>query len=262
MRFSWVSQVLAGLLLFVTAQAADFEAPYLSRPVMDEAGVVGSRIGVAEVAIRELFSQTGVQLTVYLPAELRGYDIETFTMTVAEQWKLGKKGQDKGLLLVIAPRERRMRLEVGYGLEGQITDLASRRILDQVLRPYLRDNRTGDGIVAVVGAVAEAVGSSWRPAAVSRAGGRRMVYTNEGIPPGFLKMMFFVFLCLLVFGRILHKYSRPFGGVFGRNMPGYRRRRRTSWGGFGGGGGWGSGSGGGWSGGGGGFGGGGASSNW
>ena len=205
----------------------------------------------AEQAIRGLKDNTGVQLSVYIPASLRGMEIESFSMTVAEQWKLGKKGLreggSKGLLLVIAPRERRMRLEVGYGLEGQLTDAMSRRILDNVLRPYLRENRTGDGIVAVVGAVSEVVGSQWRPAEVNPPRRTRRSKLSSMNPEERVVFKFLFFALFLGYFGIR-------ASMLGRNSTGGRY----------GSGGWSSGGfgGGSWGGGGGSFGGGGASSSW
>ncbi|MFN7684514.1 MAG: TPM domain-containing protein [Oligoflexia bacterium] len=237
----------------VWALAPDFEAPFLSRPVMDEARILSDAdLGRIEPALRGLREATGVHMVVYLPSSLQGYDIESFSMTVAEQWKLGKKGEDKGLLLVVAPRERRMRLEVGYGLEGTLTDAMSRRILDEVLRPFLRDGRTAEGFVAVVGAVAQAMGSQYQPEGMPTAPARRSRAQRVELP-------FWVKLVILVFFvvfSIVMRLARPLHGWSRR--PGYwRQGGGGGFGGFGG-----LGGGGGWGGGGGGFGGGGASSRW
>jgi len=234
------------------AQAApDFQAPALSRPLIDEAGLLSQQeMEGVEDAVRGLRAATQIQLAVYIPQSLQGYDIESFSMTVAEQWKLGKKGEDKGLLLVVAPKERQMRLEVGYGLEGQVTDAVAKRILDDILRGYLRANRPGQGLVAVVSSLSEAMGSQWRPEPISggvssrgRRGSRSS--TEAGAWRNFIILM-------LVFSLL----SRMVPGIGGGR---WRRRSGYSSGGWSRGG---FGGGGGWSGGGGGFGGGGASSRW
>ena len=171
-------------------------------------------------------------------------------MQVAERWKLGDQATDQGLLLVIAPRERRMRLEVGYGLEGTLTDAMSRRILDGVLRPYLREGRVADGLIAVVGAVAEVTGSSYRPDAGAPPRGMGRGARNQGKLPFWVQLVLMIFLMA---ASLVMRFARPHGSF---------HRRHSGWqGGWGGGGGLGGG-GGGWSGGGGGFGGGGASSSW
>ncbi len=237
--------LLAGLLVGFTSPAV---------PVLDEAGLLSaaerSRV---ETVLRGFREASGVQMSVVIPSSLEGRDIESFSMEVAERWGLGDKATDQGLLLVIAPRERRMRLEVGYGLEGTLTDAMSRRILDGVLRSYLREGRTADGLIAVVGAVAEVTGSAFRPDTGPplrrpRRGDRAQV-----------RLPFWVQLLLMVFllsSTLVMRFARPRGG-FHRRHSGWS----GGWSGGGGGGGWSSG-GGGWSGGGGGFGGGGASSSW
>jgi uncharacterized protein len=140
-----------------------------------------------------------------------------------------------------------MRLEVGYGLEGQITDALSRRILDNVLRPFLRENRAGDGIVAVVGAVAESVGSQWRPAQVQAP--RRYRASSQEPLPSLGRVLFMI--CFIVAAIVLWAM-----GMAQSDRPGFRRRYGSNS--------WGSGGSGGssWGGGGGSFGGGGASSDW
>jgi uncharacterized protein len=66
-----------------------------------------------------------VQMVVLTVRSLEGLEVEPFALAVVEKWKLGKKGRDDGLLLIIAPQERKMRFEVGYGLEGDLTDVAA-----------------------------------------------------------------------------------------------------------------------------------------
>ena len=233
-----------------------FQAPTLSAPVIDEVGFLGSK-GQARVAsaLRDLRTQADVQMAIYVPQSLNGMDIESFSITVAEQWKLGKKGLgpdgSRGLLLVIAPHEKRMRFEVGYGLEGQIPDALARRILERILKPYLRSNQPTEGLLRVTAAVAEAVGVSWRPEGVSRQRGSSLgggqTQPLWWLGSKLLGLVVFVLLYLSSMGD--RSVSR---GRF--------RNSASGLGGWSGGGG--SFGGGGWSGGGGSFGGGGASSSW
>jgi uncharacterized protein len=91
--------LFAGIAILpeVALCAPAFEAPYLSRPIVDEVGIVaGQSIDGPEQAIRGLKDNTGVQLSVYIPSSLRDMDIESFSMTVAEQWKLGPKSKGEG----------------------------------------------------------------------------------------------------------------------------------------------------------------------
>lgn len=147
--------VVAALLLGVLGIAAGaLEVPYLSGRVTDEADMVPaeaeSRIE-SELAAFE--QRTGHQVAVLTVPSLEGEALEDYSLRVAETWALGREGVDDGVLLLVARDERRMRLEVGYGLEPELTDLASRRILDDVIRPRFRQGDFGAGVEAGVEAV-------------------------------------------------------------------------------------------------------------
>ena len=86
------------------------------------------------------------QFAVLILPSLEGDSLEDFSLRVVESWRLGKAGRDDGLLLVLALKERKMRIEVGYGLEGKITDLLSKRIMLQILRPALKRGDLATGL--------------------------------------------------------------------------------------------------------------------
>ncbi len=245
------------------AAAPLVQAPYLSGPVVDEAGFLddsGKRR--LEGLLRELRSRTGAQMAIYIPSSLQGNDIESFSMSIAEQWKLGTKREDRGLLLVLAPRERQVRLEVGYGLEGTLTDAWSRRMLDQALVPYLREGRGEEGLAAVVGRIARELNVELAGAPAPRTRVERRMTAPLWV---WMVLLLFVFPAFWIIVAS-QAAARTGYGMQGR-MPGRMGRRGGgiwhSGGGFGGGGFGGlGGGGGGFGGGGGGFGGGGASSRW
>lgn len=136
------------------AVAESFKVPELTGPLVDEAGwlSLGDRSRIENLLV-EMHRQGKAQMAVYIPESLQGQDIESASLAVAEVWKLGKRGVDNGLLLMVSPKERAMRIEVGYGLEGVLTDAKVRRILDLVLKPELRSSRPGDGIFQTVVAI-------------------------------------------------------------------------------------------------------------
>jgi len=147
---------LAGLALaFVVGAVAGLEVPYLSDRIVDEAGLIDSptreRI---ESDLEALEEETGAQVAVLTVESLEGDSLEEFSLRVAETWGLGRAGEDDGVLLLVARGDRKMRLEVGYGLEGRITDLQSGRILDGILRPAFRRGDFSGGIEEGVAAVA------------------------------------------------------------------------------------------------------------
>ena len=216
--------------------------PRLTGPVVDQAGVLSAadERRLDEVARRALASEggTGPQMAFLVVRSLEGEPIEDFSIRVAEAWQLGTAEKDNGLLFVVAVDDRQVRVEVGNGIEGEITDAQASRMIREILAPAFREGRYGDGLYAAALQSLQFLGvdaAGLPPAPRARAERR-----------GRLPIPFLLFLVIFFFGRM-------FGG----------RRRRTFWigpgmGGFGGFGG----AGGGFRGGGGGFSGGGASGRW
>ena len=134
--------------------ARALDVPYLSGRVVDEAGMVppATRERI-EQKLAAFEQETGAQVAVLTVPSLQGDSLEGFSVKVAETWKLGRKGKDDGVLLLIARDDRKMRIEVGYGLEGTLTDLKSARILSDVIRPRFRAGDFGGGIEAAVDAI-------------------------------------------------------------------------------------------------------------
>jgi len=116
--------------------------PFPSGPVLDEAKLFKPQEKLLlEKYARAFFSSHDIQLQIYVASSLEGEVLENYTIKVVDQWKLGRKGleagSDRGILLFIALKERKNRLEVGRGLEGTYTDVFTGQLLDG-LRPYLR----------------------------------------------------------------------------------------------------------------------------
>lgn len=247
MRF--ISAIAVATVFSIVAIA--IEVPRLSGPVVDEYGLLqGDQASKLDAAIREMQRRSNAQMAILIPKTLQDTDIESYTMAVAEKWQLGKKGDDRGLLLVVAPYERKMRLEVGYGLEGIITDAHSRRLLNGFLQPAFRQGEYFNGLRAIVQAIGDMVADPEMAKQMLQQPEKR---TGKSAP-----VILLLALLILGFGFVLPLLSHR--GRGGRN----------DWwggGGYGGGGGWSGGGGfggggGGFGGGGGGFGGGGSSSSW
>jgi len=238
------------LLLAAAALAAEPVFPALSGRVVDDAGILSattrSRLD-ASLAAHE--QQTGQQLVVVTLPSLQGYTIEDFGYQLGRRWGIGQKGRDNGALLIIAPKERKVRIEVGYGLEGTLTDAQSRIIIEQVILPQFRRGNFDAGVSDGTAAILRVLGGA------PLDGAARHVRTVENVPPPWV---FFVFLVLFLAFFAWRIYGAWPLLLAGRGVgPWYGS------GGFGGfsGGGF-SGGGGGFSGGGGSFGGGGASGGW
>jgi uncharacterized protein len=135
-----------------TARAAD--VPALSGRVVDRARILTpERVRRIEALSAAYEARTGGQIAVLLVPSLDGEPIEDFAERVFRTWRLGQREKDNGILLVIAPDDRRVRIEVGYGLEGSLTDAAAGRIIRNVIAPAFREDAYGRGVEEGVKAV-------------------------------------------------------------------------------------------------------------
>lgn len=246
-RLGWLGALLLAAV-FVSPSSA-LEVPYLSGRVVDLAGIIPEATEERiEAKSRQLEERTGAQVAVLTVSSLEGQSLEDFTVRVVDEWQLGQAGQDNGVLVFVAVDERRLRIEVGYGLEGVLTDAMSGRILDGAIAPSFREGDFGGGLERGVDAVIALVSGEGEPPPVRGRG------EDDGIPGCFLIFLFLVFFVILPMLRQRRHYSRGWSsrrGWSGGWMIGGGRGGGFSGGGFGG-----------FSGGGGGFGGGGASGGW
>lgn len=285
---------LSGSARGQSAGAAD--VPALTARVTDQAGLLQpSERASLEQALAAYEEQTGHQFAVAILAGLDDQPIEDVGIRLAEQWRLGDKKRDDGLLVVVAPRERKVRIEVGYGLEGVIPDVVSSRIIREVFAPSFRQGRYAQGLSSGLGllmraAEGEVLGPAKDPGRGKRGGRTRpllilillffgmsaaqalgrvarvIVLGGSGGLVGLLALHSLLGLLLGAAGGAL--LGAVVGGAGGRGGGGFLGGFFTGYGAGGGfGGGWSSGggfgdSGGGFSGGGGSFGGGGSSGDW
>ena len=234
------------------AVAAGWPAP-LGR-LSDFAGIVDAASADSiEALAAELHEKTGAELAVATVRDLGGRDIDGAAVDLFHQWGVGRKGHDDGVLVLLAVAERRVRIEVGYGLEGILPDGRCGFIIRRVMGPDLAADRFGPGLLRGADAVAGVIA---RDRGVALAPGRGAPLPEEGERSGRvgLHVLFLVFILLLGLSSLLRRL------VGGRGDWGTRRGFGGPWlGGFGGyGGSFGGGSGGGLGGGFGGFGGGGS----
>lgn len=255
------SALIVLALLLVAGSAAALEPPALTGRVNDYAHLLPAdraRALTDRLAAHE--QKTGHQFVVLTIPSLEGDPLEDFSIRTVEKWKLGHAKVDDGLLLLVAQRERKVRIEVGYGLEGHITDALSSRIIRNTIVPAFRGGDYPGGIEQGVFELLRADGDD-QGGATRTTSGARAPNSGSSLWP----LLFFapiVFLFLWLRGRSGGGYGT--GGRFGGGGYYGRGYRGGYWGGGGGfgGGGFGGGGGGGFSGGGGGFGGGGASGSW
>ena len=251
--------ILSFLLAFVlwtgAAIAAQPQFPQLTGRVVDQANLLDANTRAdIERKLANLEDKTGTQLVVVTLPSLQGYEIEEYGYQLGRAWGIGQKGKNNGALLIIAPNEHRARIEVGYGLEGTLTDAISRLIIENDIIPRFRANDFAGGIERGVDDLVQYLSGDaqdLKERAIARDRGAASPQDLQGL----LWIVFIVGMWLYLAFR-----SR-------RNRRG-SRRGGMPWvvpipmgGGGWGGGGWGGGSGGGF-GGGGSFGGGGASGRW
>jgi len=276
-----VRLMLACLLLAlpVTANAQKF--PALTGRVVDAADMLSPEQEAQLTQLSdEIEKASSRQFVVATIPDLQGYPIEDFGYKLGRDWKIGQKGASNGIILIVAPNDRKVRIEVGYGLEPVMTDAMSGMIVNTVIVPRFRDGDMAGGVLAGAAAIGDQMKLPLEAAEkraqeqikASHAKGNR----NRGGAVGgfialFLIFMVFAVVLPLIFGRRHGRRYRGGGGsgvgniILWSVLEAAARSSRSgggsSWGG-GGGSSWGGGGGGGFSGGGGSFGGGGASGSW
>ncbi|MDP7039088.1 MAG: TPM domain-containing protein [Myxococcota bacterium] len=240
-----------GLILgsLILSQAQAQEIPKLTGPVMDLAGLLEpSSKNLLAASLQRYRQEHGAQIQVLTVESLGGASVEGYSIRVAEKWQLGDKGKNNGVLLLIAAKDRKWRIEVGADLEGDLTDLAASRIGREILVPAFKQGLYAQGIQQTLQAIAQKIGPELTLAGPLKGTPRRARRGSSGGSIVLLLMMLFFlfsgrggsfFSGFLLANLLGSGYSRSSGGSFG--------------GGF---------SGGGWSGGGGSFSGGGASGGW
>jgi uncharacterized protein len=265
------------LLLFFTAAWAQVPVPELSQRVTDLTGTLSAeQVNALENKLAAFEAKQGSQIAVLIIPTTQPEDIAQFGIRVADAWKIGRKNVDDGVILIVAKDDRKLRLEVGYGLEGAIPDAIAKRVIAETITPYFKTGDYAGGIDAGVTQLMRLIEGESLPAPVKEPG----VQLDEG---AFMFILFggliagFVLSAML--GRVMGGMLAGLGSgavialLFGLGfaavmiglmvffLVGVRHGGGSGWssgGGFGGGFG---GSGGSW-GGGGGFGGGGASGSW
>jgi uncharacterized protein len=257
---AFILLTLAPFIMMASAQAQSF--PKLTGRVVDDANLLDPAQEQALTAkLAALDTQSGRQLVVATIPDLQGYDISDYGYRLGRAWGIGSKDKNDGSLLIVAPNDRKLRIEAGYGVEGILTDAMSSRIIRTAITPRFKTGDFAGGIDAGVDQIAKLLTlPPDEAAALARKVGAE---DKQGGGPNVLLAIIIVIIFFIVlrgmFGRGGGRSYRGGGGapviLWGPSIGG-------GWGG-GGGSGWGGGDGGGgFSGGGGSFGGGGASGDW
>jgi uncharacterized protein len=288
-RLLWLMAM--ALLSPLLLHAADAAVPQLARHVTDLTGTLNvQQIEQLDSQLVSLEKTKGAQLVVLMVGTTEPQDVESYSLAVAEANKIGRKGTDDGVLLLVAKNDRHVRIEVGYGLEGAIPDAATARIIREYIAPKFRGNDYFGGISDAVGALTQLIDGEPLPPPVQ--GNEEPQRRGLGLEHGLMMGLFLALFLRSVLGRASGWVRAPIGalvtggllwllvsagaGIIGALIGGILMLLPGGGGGFIGGGGWGgfggggfgssggggSFGGGGFSGGGGSFGGGGSSGSW
>jgi len=195
-----VISVCAGL-------AHGLDVPQLKGRVNDYAGMLSSATGNQLETVLDNLEQTdSTQIVVLTLPSLEGENIESYSIRVAETWKAGQKKLDNGALLIISKNDRKIRIEVGYGLEGTLTDLMAGRIIGNIIVPQFKAGNFDQGVMDGVQAMIQAVRGEFKATEKNRRPG----HLPDRGGPSIFSLIVFVFLINMM-GRI----RRPLGALSG-----------------------------------------------
>ena len=169
-----------------------------------------------EAKLADWEARTSVQLVVLVVPTTQPEPIESYSLRVAEKWKIGRKGQDNGALFLVAKNDRKMRIEVGYGLEGTLTDVTARRIIAENVAPAFRENRFAAGINAGVDRII-AVVAEGKPLPPPKTENVR----KPGGGFSFETLLLILFVVVPVVGGVLRRiFGRLLGSTVGAGIVG------------------------------------------
>jgi uncharacterized protein len=197
-------------LLTATAVLAGSPLPEYKGPINDLAGILNpSDIQQLTSKILQYREQSGHEIGVLIVPTLGDNSLEDYAHDVFKAWGIGQKDKDDGVLFLVAIQEKKARVEVGYGLEGELTDLESGRLVNKQ-SPMAQHFRQGDfagGVGAVIDGIITAIGGDYNPPKPKDDGG-------EG-SGSFVPFIFVIFFILLSIFRRKKSITRRFGGPFG-----------------------------------------------
>jgi uncharacterized protein len=220
----------AGAWLCAAPAPAQVTVPYLSGRIVDEAGLLSPAARDRVTAMLKAHEEaTGNQVAVLTLPTLEGESVEDYAVRVFEDWKLGQKDKDNGVLVLVVPQDRRMRIEVGYGLEGVLTDAAASRVIRDLMTPRFREGNYDVGIESGVTGILQVLeGRQPRDPEANWAAPAKSGLHFEGAPmplPTKILVCLFVFSILGIFtfvglvtpggaGWFLYVFLIPFWSMF------------------------------------------------
>jgi len=200
------ASLLALLLCWAFTALADVAVPPLTGRVVDKTATLSSGdIASLDKTLKDFEARKGSQVAVLIVPTTQPETIEQYSLRVAEAWKIGRKKIDDGAILVVAKDDRKLRIEVGYGLEGALTDVTTKRIIDEVITPKFRSGDFAGGISDGVNRILRVVDGEPLPAPAQRQQNSGLLSNLDPFDP------------LLIFGMLFVGgiFRRIFGRLFG-----------------------------------------------
>jgi uncharacterized protein len=198
----------AGLALLlaptIPSIARALDIPALRGRVNDYAGIIrADKAQQLEERLARFEQETGHQIAILTIPSLEGDALEDFGIRVAESWKIGQKGFDNGAILIVAQKDRKLRIEVGYGLEGVLPDAIANRIISEIIVPRFRENDYSGGIEAGVNAILQVTKGESLPELARKPQGSR-----RSDPSSIVGLLFMIILVALAMGMTQRSASR------------------------------------------------------
>ena len=192
-------------LLTLAVSAFPLDVPQLTGHVNDYAGMLSPQMRQElEARLSNFERSDSTQIVVLTIPTLAGETLEEYSIKVAEAWRIGQKGVDNGAILLVAKQERKIRIEVGRGLEGKLTDFVCGRIIRGDIAPLFKTGDFGGGIAAGVTVIMAVVKGEYKAAP------RDLTQKRKSAPPIFTLVIFLLVACVF-----LGSMSRPLGGLAG-----------------------------------------------
>ncbi|MBI5102294.1 MAG: TPM domain-containing protein [Nitrospirae bacterium] len=201
--------IFAAFLPDASSVVHALEVPKLTGYVNDYAHMISPPARARIESTLRAFEQTdSTQIIILTVPSLEGEVIEEFSIKVAEAWKIGQKGKDNGIIFTVSKNDKKMRIEVGRGLEGKLTDLTAGRIINLMVKPKFRGGDFDGGFQAAVASLIDATRGEFKAEDAKRRSGSGPSY---GSPSRFLTFLIFALIGLGVLGSI----SKPLGMAAG-----------------------------------------------
>src|SRR6202165_2779959 len=210
------ASLLALQLCWAFAAFADVAVPPLSGRGVDQAGTLSAGdISSLTQRLEDFETRKGSQVAVLIVPTTAPETIEQYSIRVAEAWKIGRKKIDDGALLLVAKNDRKLRIEVGYGLEGALNDASAKRIIDEIITPRFRSGDFAGGVSAGVDRIIRVIDGEKLPAPVSAPSQQLSFPGISDVNPGFALFgtIFLAGILRTILGRLLGAAAT--GGVVG-----------------------------------------------